>query len=147
MADLLMHGHEHNQLTGATVPRVGQHNMTADGDTALAGGLSALAKDQRYKLVHGTHTPWSLAFEAEVEGVGGGASADSILQQRFGVAIDVLRNHSESTSFRQYSRSGKSFAAVQGDVEDAGVAAAALAAMEEACRTGTLGVASASFVC
>ena len=135
MASLLMGEHYNGELTGQHVPAVGQHVMSASGATKpeLSGGLGMLAKDQRCKLVHGTHTQWTQAFEMEVQGAGKSANAADVLELRYGSAMATLRDHSVSPTFHRYQHNGRTFAAVQGDVEGGAVVARVLEAMREAC--------------
>ena len=135
MASLLMGEHENGELTGQHIPAVGQHVMGESGSTRqqLCGGLGMLVKDQRYKLVLGTQTQWSLAFEEEVPGCGPGASATDILEQRYPSAMRALRDSSVTPSFFRYSQNGRNFAAVQGDVEGSAAVGRVLEAMREAC--------------
>ena len=137
MAGLLMGTHESGELTGAHVPRVGQHIVLPEGGAdALSGGIAALAKEQRFKLHNGVHTSWQVAFEEEIIDADGSASAQDVLE-RFSVAADVLRENANRASFRA-PRANRRFAAVQGDV-DGGAAAVALvlSAMREACAAVT----------
>ena len=143
MASALLGTRERTPLTGAHMPRVGQHVILPEGGTdSLVGGLAALAKEQRFKLHGGIHTQWTLAFELEMPGTGKVSSAADALE-RLDVAVSVLRDNACSSSFRQYERGGPAFAAVQGDV-DGGTAAVAhvLAALQEACAAVTTGTAS-----
>ena len=143
MASLLMGTHEPGELTGAFVPKVGQHlTLPEGGADVLTGGLSALAKDQRHKLVLGTRTQWHQAFELEIPDVAMGTSAAELLEERFGVAVAALRDRVSSDSYRAYRMPlrgyppGKSFAAVQGDVDKYDGRSAierTLCAMREAC--------------
>ena len=137
MAGLLMGTHESGELTGAHVPRVGQHIVLPEGGAdALSGGIAALAKDQRFKLHNGVHTSWQVAFEEEIIDADGSTSAEDVLE-RFSVAADVLRENANNASFRA-PRANQRFAAVQGDV-DGGASAVALvlSAMREACAAVT----------
>jgi hypothetical protein len=136
MANVLMGRHESTPLTGAHVADVGQHVILPEGSiNALVGGVAALAKEQRFKLVHGvleeSAAHWRLAFEEELSD--GPSSAAEALQV-FSVAQDVLRDHAVLPSFRSYARGGPRFAAVQGDVDGGAEAVArVLVAMQEAC--------------
>lgn len=145
MASLLMGTHEIGELTGQKPPPVGQHVTLAEGGVdVLYGGIGALAKDQRYKLVHGTHTPWHLAFELEVPpAVIGGADVpmDIVLEEIFGTASELLLNNAPSLSVRHYLMplrgypAGKNFTSLQGDVQGGGAAVEhVLRSLHEACR-------------
>ena len=160
MADLLMGTHEQGPLTGAHVPKVGQHIMLPEGSTdVLAGGIAALAKENRFKLpgtqgmtipanpvsnvpsghvnAHivrsGVHSLWKCSYEEEVVIRGCTSAADAL--ERFSMAALALQDDSAPTTYKPFSRNGPRFAALSGDVEGGkAVVDRLLASMQEACE-------------